>query len=79
MRSEFKNIISGWMLTDDFNLLSEIIERAAEWTKRNSSLLPDEQAVMTMMIERQIALGLEIYPLTMPNGQRVRIADLNRN
>jgi hypothetical protein len=79
MRSEFRDIVSGWLLTNDFDALTEIIERAAEWTKSNGPLLPKEQAIVMMMIERQIAFGLEVYPMILSDGRRIRIADLNRN
>jgi hypothetical protein len=59
MRSEFDEITSGWTLIDGMDDLTERIERAAEWTKVNGPLEPDEQARITLMIESQIARGWE--------------------
>jgi hypothetical protein len=59
MRAEFDEITSGWTLIRGMGDLTERIERAAEWTKRNSPLEPDEQARIRLMIEAQIARGLD--------------------
>lgn len=61
MREEFRALISGWMLTDDFDTLTEIIERSAKWAERNSPLLPDEQGIVKLMIERQILIGPSLF------------------
>ena len=58
MRDEFRDIVSGWMLTDDVEGVGEFIERAAEWTKANGPLLPDEVATVRMMIQCQVARGI---------------------
>jgi hypothetical protein len=57
MRDGFREITSGWMLIDDFDDLTDRIERAAEWTKQNGPLEPDEAATVKLMIEAQIARG----------------------
>lgn len=58
LREGFREIISGWMLIDDVEVLGERIEQAAEWTKANGPLLPDEQATVRLMIKTQIAKGI---------------------
>lgn len=55
MRAEFREIISGWMLIDGLSDLTDRIELAAEWTKKNRPLQPDEEATIKLMIEAQIA------------------------
>jgi hypothetical protein len=57
MRPEFKAIVDGWMLIDDWNDLTDRIERAAVWTKEHGPLHPDEEATIQLMIEVQIATG----------------------
>lgn len=57
MRAGFCEIVNGWMLIDDFDDLTDRIERIAAWTKTNGPLLPDEQATIAFMIECQIARG----------------------
>jgi hypothetical protein len=61
MRDEFRDIIAGWLLVDDLNYVTEKIEAAAEWTKLNRPLWPDEEATIKCMIERQIVLGFELH------------------
>jgi hypothetical protein len=58
MRDGFHEIVSGWMIIDDFDDLTERIERAAEWTEANGPLQPDEEATVKLMIESQIARGI---------------------
>jgi hypothetical protein len=58
MRDGFREIVSGWTLIDDFDDLTDRIERAAEWTKANSPLQTDEEATVKLMIEAQIARGI---------------------
>ena len=58
MRDGFREIVSGWMLIDDFDDLTDRIERSAEWAKANGPLEEDEQATVTMMVESQIARGI---------------------
>jgi hypothetical protein len=57
MREEFKAIVSGWTLYSGVEPLTERIEAAAEWTKANGPLQPDEEATIKIMIEAQIARG----------------------
>lgn len=57
MRDGFRAITSGWMLIDDFDDLTDRIERAAEWTRANGSLLADEEATIDFMIDARIARG----------------------
>ena len=63
MRSEFDEITSGWTLIDGLDDLTERIECAAEWTKANGPLEPDECARIELMIRTQIARGAEA-PIT---------------
>lgn len=58
LRPGFEEIVSGWMLIDDVEALGERIEQAAEWTKINGPLLPDEDATMKFMVETQVAKGV---------------------
>lgn len=59
MRDEFHDIVSGWMLIDGMEDLTDRIERAAEWTVVNGPLQPDEEATIRLMINTQLARGLE--------------------
>jgi hypothetical protein len=63
MRQTFRDIISGWTLIDGFDAITEKIEQAAKWTKANGPLEPDEEATIKMMIECQVARGLDEFPL----------------
>jgi len=58
MRGDFRDIVGGWMLVDDFDDVTERIERAAKWAKANGPLLPDETATIGWMIKAQFARGL---------------------
>ena len=58
MRAEFDEITSSWTLISGMDDLTERIERAADWTKTNGPLEPDEQARIGLMIESQIARGM---------------------
>jgi hypothetical protein len=58
MRDGFREIVSGWALVDDFDELTDRIERSAAWAKANGPLEPDEEATARMMIESQIARGI---------------------
>ncbi|MCC6172096.1 MAG: hypothetical protein IT481_08710 [Gammaproteobacteria bacterium] len=58
MRDGFRDIVSGWMVIDDFDDLSDRIERAAEWSKGNRPLEPDEKATIKFMIESQVARAI---------------------
>lgn len=55
MRDGFRDIVDGWMLIDDLDDLNDRIEHAADWTKANGPLWPDEDATIRFMIECQIA------------------------
>lgn len=59
MRDGFRDIVSGWMLVNDFDDLCDRIERSAEWAIDNAPLQPDETATVQFMIKSQIARGLE--------------------
>ncbi len=61
MRDGFREISSGWMLIDGFDDLTDRIERLAEWTKANGPLEDDEAATVKLMIECQIARGLDEF------------------
>jgi hypothetical protein len=58
MRAGFREIVEGWTLIDDFDELTDRIERSAAWAKANAPLLPDEQATAELMIRAQIARGM---------------------
>jgi hypothetical protein len=66
LREGFQEITSGWTLIDDFDDLTDRIERAAAWTKANGPLLPDEEATIEFMIECQIARGFDLHGLIGP-------------
>jgi hypothetical protein len=51
MRQAFKDIIEGWI----FSGLTEKIEQAAEWTKLNGPLEPDEEMTIQYMIQCQLS------------------------
>lgn len=58
MRPEFLAIVAGWSLVDDFDDLTDRIERSAKWAKANGPLLEDEHATVRLMIECQVAQGI---------------------
>jgi hypothetical protein len=60
LREGFRAIVAGWMLIDNWNALTERIERVASWVRENGPLEPDEASIMEMMIENQIAMGAVI-------------------
>jgi hypothetical protein len=72
MRDGLRQIISGWMLVDDFDALSDRIERAAVWTDANKPLLPDEAATVKLMVECQIAQGMERHGFAGPQITSIR-------
>ena len=59
MRDGFREIVSGWTLISGMADITERIERAAEWTKVHGPLQPDEEATIKLMIESQIARGID--------------------
>ena len=59
MRDGFREIVSGWTIIDDFDDLTDRIERAAEWTKANGPLEADEEATVKLMIEAQIVRAIQ--------------------
>ena len=59
MRPGFGEIVSGWTLIDGMEDITDRIERAAEWTKANGPLNADEEATIKLMIQTQIARGIE--------------------
>ena len=59
MRDGFREIVAGWTLHLGIGDLTERIERAAEWTKVNGPLQADEEATIKLMIECQIARGMD--------------------
>lgn len=56
IRPEFAVIVSGWMLIDDFDYLTEKIEAAAAWAKSNT-LNNAEAATIKLMVEQQVIMG----------------------
>jgi len=58
MRDGFREIVNGWTLISGMGDLTDRIEAAAEWTKTNGPLEPDEQATIELMIKAQIARGM---------------------
>lgn len=59
MRDQFREIVSGWTLVHDVEALGERIEDLADWARTNGPLQPDEEATVKLMIETQIAWGIE--------------------
>jgi hypothetical protein len=57
LRDGLREIVIGWTLVDDFDELTDRIERAAEWAKENGPLTNDEALVIKRMVEMQIAMG----------------------
>jgi hypothetical protein len=55
MRDAFREIVSGWTLISGLEDITDKIERAAEWTKANGPLEPDEEKTIELMIQAQIA------------------------
>lgn len=60
LRPGFSDISDGWMLIDDFDDLTDRIERLAEWKVANGPLTEDEEKTVVFMIECQIARGLNL-------------------
>ena len=58
MRDGFREIVEGWTLVDDFDDLTDRIERSGEWAQANGGLLADERATINLMIQSQIARGI---------------------
>lgn len=58
MRPEFLAIVDGWSLVDDFDDLTDRIERSAKWAEANGPLHEDEQATARLMIQTQVAMGI---------------------
>lgn len=59
MRQGFKDIVEGWALYSGMENLTERIDLASDWTTQNGPLKPDEQATIELMIQCQIARGME--------------------
>jgi hypothetical protein len=58
MRQGCLDIVAGWMMVDDFEDLTDRIERAAEWAAANGPLTGDESATVALMIKSQIARAI---------------------
>lgn len=58
MRPGFLAIVDGWSLVDDFDDLTDRIERAAAWIDANGPPLEDEDATIRLMVQSQIAQGI---------------------
>ena len=59
MRDGFSAISSGWTLISGLDDITDRIEQLAEWTRMNGPLEADEEATVKLMIECQIARGME--------------------
>lgn len=59
MRPAFAEIVSGWALVTGLQAITERIEAAAKWAEANGPLEPDEAAMARMMIDCQIARGMD--------------------
>jgi hypothetical protein len=56
MREGFREIVSGWtLISGSMDDITERIKRAAEWTKTNGPLEADEEDMIMLMIEAQVA------------------------
>lgn len=68
IQRQFDEEVRGWLSTDCFLELTEIIERSGEWIRTHGGvdLLNDRQrATVRMMIERQFALAMRArHPLS---------------
>lgn len=58
MRDGFRDIVGGWMVIDDFDDLTDRIDRSAEWAAANGPLEADERYTVKMMIEAQVVRGI---------------------
>jgi len=58
MRAEFREIVHGWMLTNELEALSARIERASAWARLHDPLMPDEEATLKMMRDAQLVRGI---------------------
>jgi hypothetical protein len=61
MRAEFAELVRGWTLISGLDAITERIEQAAEWSKINGPLYPDEAKTVELMIQCQIARGMGAY------------------
>lgn len=61
MRDEFAAIISGWTLVDGFDFISKKLEEVSIWADQNKPLQPDEEKTIELMIQCQIARGIEEF------------------
>jgi hypothetical protein len=59
VRDGFSAISSGWTLISGLDDITDRIEQLAEWTRMNGPLEADEEATVKLMIECQIARGME--------------------
>jgi hypothetical protein len=60
LRDGFRDIVSGHLLVDSFDAVTDIIEESAKWVDANGGLeacTDDERATIKFMIERQMALA----------------------
>lgn len=70
MRDGFRELAEGWLLVDDFNAVTERIERLADWVMVHGGAVemqPDERQTVTMMIERQMVLACREFGLGVPS------------
>ena len=59
MREEFSAIVNGWDLISGFNAITDRIEEIAKWQKENGPLQEDEEKIVELMFQCQIARGFE--------------------
>ncbi len=92
MRDEFRAVVSGWTLTSDVEDLGEYIGETVRFVEANGPLQPDEERTVEMMVECQVARGIErgdlapyiiapgiIYDLgylLLEDGKAIRMSDL---
>jgi hypothetical protein len=70
MRDGFRELAEGWLMVDDFNVLTERIERLADWVMVHGGPLemtPQERRTVIMMIERQMVLACRQFGLGVPS------------
>jgi hypothetical protein len=58
MRDAFRELVSGWTLVHDVEVLGERIEEAGRWAATNAPLHDDEEATVKLMIRTQVAWGI---------------------
>jgi len=59
MRDAFRELVSGWTLVHDVEVLGDRLEEVAAWAKSNGPLLEDETATIEVMVRTQVVWGIQ--------------------